>query len=422
MILKNSLILAIFSALSLLLAIFRDRLLATVVGIGPVLDVYNAAFRLPDLMYGALLAFMSAGTVVPFLTKENKEGEIVDPRRKVYSLSLFFGAVIGTLALIIAITLPLYAKYIVPGFSPEQVEQFISVTRILLIQPLFIGLTSLISCFAQMRNEFMLYGLAPLGYSFGIIFGILSLYPLYGLHGLIYGVVIGSMISFSVQLLSLRGVHIFELRYHFNYHHIKELIHLALPRTGTNLVTQGRVMFLTGLATTFGTGGLSSYLFAHRILEATLQLVQQSLTTASLPVLSKDYLEGKRKEYRAIMKKYITILGTLGAVISGIIFLFREEIIFLLYGETGFNDLILFFLCGFLLLLPFVMISGYVSIGLYASKDTKTVFVSMLISTITCVLVGVFTKSLGMISLLYAYGSWAITNFLLLSVLYSRKK
>ncbi len=124
MILRNSAILAFFSILSLLLAVLRDRLLAGYVGVGPVLDIYNASFRIPDLMYGAVLAFVTSGTVVPFLTKEDKKGDLIDPQAKLASLSLFFIGAMGILAFFFALILPYIAHMLVPGFSPDQVATF----------------------------------------------------------------------------------------------------------------------------------------------------------------------------------------------------------------------------------------------------------------------------------------------------------
>ena len=58
MIFKNSVLLAFFSVLSLLLAIVRDRLLAMYVGVGPALDVYNASFRIQILCTGHCLLLL----------------------------------------------------------------------------------------------------------------------------------------------------------------------------------------------------------------------------------------------------------------------------------------------------------------------------------------------------------------------------
>ncbi len=422
MIFKNSVLLGVFSFLSVLLGIFRDRLLATHVGVGPILDIYNASFRLPDFIYAMSLAFVTAGTVVPFLTIEDKHGNVIDARHKLSSISLFFAGTISLLAIVVAVTLPLYAHFVVPGFTEEQVTTFISVTRLMLIQPILIGLTSLISCFAQLRNHFIIYGIAPLGYSLGIISGIVFLYPLYGVHGLIYGVLIGALFSFCIQLFSLRKAKMMQIFPYFSWNDVKELVMLGFPRTGVNVLTQSRVMFFTAFATTLGPGVLSSYLFAQRITDAVTQIIQQSVTTASIPILSKEFIERRIPEYKKVVKKYVLILGGIGLAASVTILFLKDIIINLLYGATEAHATISFFLMGFLVALPLHMMIGFFSIGLYSAKDTKSVLYSNLISTLVAVFACYLTQPLGNISLVYGVIAMSISNFVVISLLYTRKK
>lgn len=422
MILKNSALLAIFSMLSVLLGILRDRLLSTHVGVGPILDIYNASFRLPDFLYAMSLAFVTAGTVVPFLTIENKSGNIIDSRHKLSSVSLFFAGFASLTGLIIAITIPLYARFIVPGFTEDQLTVFISVTRLLMLQPILLGITSLISCFAQMKNHFVLYGIAPLGYSLGIIGGIVFLYPPYGVHGLIYGVLIGAFVSFLIQLYSLRGTRMIDVLPYFSFKHIKELFSLAYPRTGVNILTQLRTIFFTAFATTLGPGILSAYLFAQRITDAVTQVIQQSVTTASLPVLSKEFVEHKIDTYKHVVKKYVLTLGAIGFFASSAIYFLKDVVITVLYGNTNAHSLISFFLVGFLIVLPFHMMTGFFSISLYSAKDTKSVFYSNFVSTVVAILACYVTQHMGNISLLYGVIAMSLSNFVVISFLYSRKK
>ncbi len=422
MILKNSALLAIFSILSVLLGIVRDRLLATHVGVGPILDIYNASFRLPDFLYAMSLAFVTAGTVVPFLTVENKAGHMIDSRHKLSSLSLFFAGAASLIAVVIVVTLPLYARLIVPGFTDEQLQVFITVTRIMMIQPIILGITSLISCFAQLKNHFVLYGIAPLGYSVGIIFGIVKLYPVYGVHGLVYGVLLGALLSLSIQIWSLRHARMLEVLPYFSIKHIKELFHLALPRSGVNILTQLRVIFFTAFATTLGPGVLSSYLFAQRITDAVQQIIQQSITTASLPVLSKEFIENRITEYKQVVKTYVLVLGGLGLCASIMLYLLQDLVIRILYGTTSANPLIAYFLIGFLVALPLQMMIGYFTIGLYSAKDTKSALYANLISTLVAVFACYSTQPLGNISLVYGVIAMSISNFIVISLLYGRKK
>lgn len=422
MIFKNSVLLAVFSILSVLLGIFRDRLLSTIVGIGPVLDTYNAAFRIPDFLYALSLAFVTSGTVVPFLTVEDRKGHIVDARHKLSSISLFFAGVISLLGIVLAITLPLYAHFIVPGFTESQTETFISITRIMLVQPALLGLTSLISCFAQLKNHFILYGVAPLGYSLGIIGGIVFLYPIYGVHGLIYGVILGAVISLCIQLFSLRKARMFDVFPYFAFSDVKDLLRTGFPRTGVNVLTQVRVVFFTAFATTLGPGVLSSYLFAQRVTDAVTQIIQQSVTTASIPVLSKEFVEGRIHQYRQLVKKYVTILGAVGVAVACVVYILDDIIVRVLYGVTSYHEVIIFFLYGFLIALPFTMMVGYFSISFYSMKDTKSVLLSNVLATIIAITVSYMTWGKGNISLVYGVVSMTVSNFLLLWFMYSRKK
>lgn len=422
MIIKNSLMLAFFGAFSILLGIVRDRLLATFVGVGPVLDIYNASFRIPDLLYAAMLAFVTAGTVVPFLTKEDKEGHMLDPRHKLSSITIFFMWFMVLVGVTIGITLPLYAHFIVPGFSPSQVIEFIQTTRFLLIQPLFLGIVSIISCYAQMKNQFLMYALSPLGYSLGIIFGVVVLYPLYGVMGLIYGVLIGCVFSISIQSYSLRGTKLHTIFGFFAWHHIRELFHLAIPRTGTNILTQFRTIFFTAFATTLGPGALTSFIFAQRISDAVVQVIQQSVTTASLPVLSREFTENKIDNYKRAMVRYIAGLGTIGVAVSIILYYAKDTVIWLLYGNSAYNSLIAFFLMGFLIVLPFQMMNGYFSVGFYSTRDTRSVFLASLVSAVSAIITCYAFKNQGAVSLVYGIIMSVFSTFIILMVLYTRKK
>ena len=420
MIIRNSILLAIFSVLSVLLGVVRDRLLAMYVGVGPVLDVYNASFRLPDLVYGVFLAFITAGTVVPFLTRENKDGKIIESEKRFTSLLFFFSLMMILLIIFVMFTISLYARFIVPGFSSEQLQEFIFATRMLMVQPLILGVSSLISCFAQLKNEFIFYAIAPLGYSLGIIFGIVFLFNGFGVNGLVIGVLIGALVSLLIQSISLKK-HKFSIQKHnLSFIYIKELLHFALPRSFTNIVSQLRVVFFTAIATTLGGGVLSAFLFAQRITDALAQVISQSVTTASIPTLSREHEEGRIQEHEHLVHKYTAILFFTAIPIGIIVYLFRDIIISILYGNNEANNLIATFLVGFLIVLPFSMASSYLVAGFYSMKNTGKVFIGNLIGTIMGVLVCLHYKDLGIISLIYGTVSYYIISFLLFTIMYQR--
>jgi peptidoglycan biosynthesis protein MviN/MurJ (putative lipid II flippase) len=200
------------------------------------------------------------------------------------------------------------------------------------------------------------------------------------------------------------------------------LITLGIPRTGLNIVTQIRVITFTGFATVLGPGVLSSYLFAQRITDAVVQIIQQSVTSASIPVLSRDVVEHKVSLYQETVKRYVLALGGVGILVSLAIYVLKDYIIYILYGATAQNALIGFFLVGFLLILPIHMMTGYLVVSLYSMKDTKSVFFSGFVSSVLGVVTAYVTLPQGVISLVYGVVVTFYSSFLMVFFLYNKKK
>src|SRR3990167_11063649 len=68
-------VLATFAFLSSLLALLRDRLLAASFGAGAELDLYYAAFRIPDFLFVALGALVSVYVLIPELARRDAEAQ-----------------------------------------------------------------------------------------------------------------------------------------------------------------------------------------------------------------------------------------------------------------------------------------------------------------------------------------------------------
>src|SRR5574343_1843378 len=66
---SSTAVIALFMFLSQVLGLVRDRLFASVIGPGPVLDSYYAAFKIPDLMLTLAGTLVSVTILLPFVTK-----------------------------------------------------------------------------------------------------------------------------------------------------------------------------------------------------------------------------------------------------------------------------------------------------------------------------------------------------------------
>ncbi|MEN9338221.1 MAG: hypothetical protein RIQ41_535 [Candidatus Parcubacteria bacterium] len=422
MILKNSFIIAFFSVISLVLGVVRDRLLAQVVGVGPMLDVYNAAFRIPDLVYGILLSAVSAATVVPFITK-HKDEDVDELQSKFNSLFFFFGGALSISSVIAMFLTPSLTPHIVPGFDEFQRGYFIIATRILLIQPLFLGLSALIASLAQVRHRFVLYGVAPLFYTGAIIASIPLLYPTHGIYGIVAGVVVGAFGSLVIQSYTL-----YESRMNiklslFSWKHVRTHMRIALPRSLANVLSRIREIIFTAVATSLGVGVLSTYLFAQRITDAFVQVVVQSAATAALPILSHKHVHNEQGDFARLLRiNLISIVG-ISVIVSALIIIYAETIVRVIYGNVANAHQIAVMARGIAWMLPVYAVNIYFANAFNAAKDTAGLLYANIISSSLSVLVlYLLAASYGSFALII--GGWTLSGVYLASLLifYTRKK
>src|SRR4051812_13038238 len=85
-------LLAVFAFISLVLALVRDKLLAYSFGAGHILDIYYAAFRVPDLIFASIGSLASASILLPFFIERFGKNE-ADGRKFTSSVfTVFFAA------------------------------------------------------------------------------------------------------------------------------------------------------------------------------------------------------------------------------------------------------------------------------------------------------------------------------------------
>ena len=198
-IISAAVILGAASLVSRVLGLFRDRILAGQFGAGDELDIYYAAFRIPDLVYSLLvLGAISAGFIPVFVGYLEK-----DKNRAWYlasSVLNLIGFSLVAVAGLLTIITPWLIKLVAPGFNSEKLDLTIQLTRIMFLSPFFLGLSAVFGGILQSFRRFLIYSLAPVMYNLGIIFGALFLIKPFGLIGLAYGVVLGAFLHLVVQI------------------------------------------------------------------------------------------------------------------------------------------------------------------------------------------------------------------------------
>src|SRR3989338_6484413 len=116
---QAALLLGLFAFFSQILAFLRDRLLAHIFGAGSELDVYYAAFRIPDFIFVAVASVVSLSVLIPFILEKDAEGRDV-LREFIDSIFSFFSVLIILVSLLAFVFMPTISSFLFKGFSPEQ--------------------------------------------------------------------------------------------------------------------------------------------------------------------------------------------------------------------------------------------------------------------------------------------------------------
>lgn len=330
--------LAFFTFLSQLLAFVRGRLLAGEFGAGAELDVFYAAFRVPDFMFVLLSAFVSIAILVPYLikTQTDNPGETKPLINSVFTIFCVSSAIIlGFVALIAPHLAELLFPKIVAG---DLGVEFILLMRIMLISPFVLGVSSLLGSVLQSEKRFVFYALAPVFYNAGIIIGIMYFYPVWGLGGLAWGVVLGSLLHLLIQVPAvIKADYLPKFTLRFKGKAIREMLTLALPRTLTYASDQFNVSLLLAIAGLMTVGSVSVFSFALMLQAVPLALIGSSYALAAFPTLSKLHAHGKNQEF---VKHFISasshiIFWSLPAI--ALMIVLRAQVVRVIFGTGEFT-------------------------------------------------------------------------------------
>jgi putative peptidoglycan lipid II flippase len=330
-------ILALFAVGSQVLAIIRDRLLAHTFGADAELDLYYAAFRVPDLLFVLFASVLSIYVLLPFVHRHAEiGGESAGARVLSQAFTLFLWGYV-VVAGVLALTAPLYVPYLFPGFVGDY-EILTVMLQVLLLQPFLLGLSSLCGVVTQMNHRFILYALSPLLYNVGIIFGIIVFYPAIGLLGLAFGVVLGAIGHVLVQVpFIMRSPYAFTLVPKIDWQLMRQIFVVSVPRALTLSSNQIVLLVLIGMASVMAAGSVSVFQFAFNLQSVPLAIIGVSYSVAAFPTLSNLFAQ---KDQIGFNRQLLTALRHIifwSVPIIGLIIVLRAQIVRVLLGSGEFD-------------------------------------------------------------------------------------
>ena len=355
----------------------------------PQLDAFWAAFRIPDALFNLVVAGALASAFIPvfagYLAKE-RESEAWHVASSVMNVLVIALTILSAL-------MWLAAPWIVPTLlvspsfaaQPGQLDLTIELTRIMLLSPIFMGLSSLVTGVLQSYRQFLAGAIAPLVYNGVQILFALFASPFVGIHALAYGVVAGAAMMFLVQLpeLTFRRTK-YQLTLDLGHPGVRQIFLLAGPRTLALGAVQVVFFVDTYLASGMRAGSLTALNYAFQLMLLPLGVFSIAISAAVFPALSHYASLGQAAKMRDALQQAIRWILFLTLPTAILMVVLRRPIVNLLfqYGEFGpdARELVqaafLFYSLG---------LAGHALVQIlarayYASRDTATPLALTLIS------------------------------------------
>ncbi len=329
-------VLAVSALFSSLLGLVRNRLIAG--GLIPIeRDIYFAALRIPDFITTVLIMGAISVAVVPLFREYSQRSE----KEGWQFLSVVFNQLplfLALLSSVLVIFAPSIVSLIAPGFEADVQSDIAWLMRVMLLTPMLLGLSTVVSGTLQCFDRFLASALAPIFHNVGVIFGIIVFVPWFGLIGLAWGMVLGAVLHLLVQMPSF-----FLLRAHqpptFAWRHpgMKRLFSLAAPRSLAVILNQTNLLIVTAVASFLAVGSVSVYNLAGDFSQGLTRLIGVSFTAAIFPVMSLSYA---RREKDRLINDFSSSFRQIAFMIipgSVLFFALRAQLVRIVLGTGKFT-------------------------------------------------------------------------------------
>jgi putative peptidoglycan lipid II flippase len=394
-------------------------------GTGPELDAFNAALRVPDLLFTLLAGGALASAFIPIFAGHLGNGRLAWAWQLARRVAWLVFVVLSVAALVAALLAEPITRYaIAPGFDDALVALTASLMRIMLVSTVVFGVSGLLMGVLQTAGAFLAPALAPALYNLGIVFGATALFGL-GIYGPAIGVVIGALLHLGVQLPSLRRVrrgsaHPSEVApadarpVDAGDHDIRQIILLMIPRVIGLAAVQINFIVNTRLASRMSAGAVSALSIAFAIMILPQAAIAQAIGTVLFPAISAHAARGERAAFAEAITRAVNVIIALSMAASVGLIVLGEPLIALLFQRGAFDATstaqVGLALRMFALGLVAHSVLEVVTRGFYALKDTARPVILAVLSMALNIALSLWLSDVFARAGLFAFGGLALAN------------
>jgi putative peptidoglycan lipid II flippase len=370
---RIALIVAAATALSKVVGLLRQQVIAAAFGVGAAYDAYNYAYVLPGfllILLGGINGPFHSAMVGALARRPREEGAHV-----LAAINTLVGAALLVVTVLLLVGADPLITLVGPGLDPERHAIAVQQLRWMAPMALFAGLIGLGFGALNAADEFWLPSVSPLLSSVAVIGGIGLLWwglgpaivlPKWAVLGgvvLAASTTVGAVLQWLIQLpaLARQGLHRLQLVWDWKHPGVREVLQVMGPATLSSGMLQINVF--TDLFFASGIVGAAAGLgYANLLVQTPLGLLSNMLLVPLLPVYARLTAPADRPELVGRIRQGLMLSNASMLPLGALMVALAGPIVALVYERGAFD-------AGAALLVGGLLMAYGVGMPAYLARD-----------------------------------------------------
>lgn len=285
----------------------REVVTAALFGAGTEMDVFVAAFTIPNLLCRVLGESSVESGFMPLFKGTHAAGEKPRAWRLAGRTAAWLALALGAVVLVGIVAAPFLVSVVAHGFTGDVAAATVRMTRLMFPFGVAIGLAALMGAILLAFGKYRVYSLAPVLLNVGIVGSVLALSGRIGYVSLGVGVLVGGALQFAVQVPFVRalarrdGERLFRPELRAGDPDVRRVVGLTGPVIAASIVQRLGVVVDRTIASFLVPGSISSLYYSFRLVHLPYAILALAAGRSAAPALAERHALGDHEGFSSTL-------------------------------------------------------------------------------------------------------------------------
>jgi len=276
----------------------REVVTAALFGAGTEMDIFVAAYTIPNLLCRVLGESSVESGFMPLFKGTHAAGRKARAWQLAARTTNWLALALTAVALAGVAAAPFLVSVVAHGFEGDVAEATVHMSRLMMPFGIAIALASLMGAILLAFGRYRVYSLAPVLLNVGIIGGVLLLSGRIGYVSLAVGVLVGGFLQFAVQVPFVRrlaradGERLFRAELRPGDKDVRKVAGLTGPVILESIVQRAGVIVDRTIASFLVPGSISSLYYSFRLVHLPYAILALAAGRSVAPALAERHALG----------------------------------------------------------------------------------------------------------------------------------